>query len=288
MSLRSTHQSASSFCRFLSHATRFQHLRGAAVALLALGILFASSSAWAVVVPAGPHTFDGSLPGNAFVGFDGTEFVTPASAPTNTFGVSIDSGALHQDYALSAFHIDSGFLVTSSFVFDPSATGTVTPGEAIFSSIGSGAFHISDTFGIILSGSFTNATFTSAVAATAGSLSSSNISGLVLTPGPAFKFDTSSVSSIAASPTGFSISLSSIPGGVAVTSPIGLGPFIPVTLSPFVLSNGSTVVSGTMTVVPEPSAIVLVGFGALALAVPAYRRWRRKPRATGRSTIPSS
>ena len=144
--------------------------------------------------------------------------------------------------------------MTSSFVLDPGATGTIAPGEALFSSVGAGAFHISDTFGIVLSGTFTSATFTSAVDATAGSLSSSNINGLVLTPGPAFTFDTSSVTSIAASPTGFSISLSAIPGGVAVTSPIGLGPFIPVTLSPFDLSSGSTVVSGAMTVVPEPSA----------------------------------
>jgi hypothetical protein len=258
----------------LSQSTGCQHLRGAAVALLALGILFASSSARAVVVPPGPHTFDGSLPGNAFVSFDGTKFVTPALAPTNTLGVSIDSGALHQNYPLSEFHIDSGFLVTSSFVFD--LGGTIASGDAIFSSVGSGAFHIDDAFGIILSGSFSNGTFTSAVGATAGSLSSSNINGLVLTPGPAFTFDTSSVSSIAASPTGFSISLSSIPGGVAVTSPTGPGPFIPVTLSPFVLSNGSTVVSGTMTVVPEPSAIILMGFGTMSLALRAYRRWRRK------------
>jgi len=265
---------ASPFGRFLSQATRFQHLRGAAVALFALGIVFANSSALAVVVPAGPHTFDGNLPGIAFVSFDGTEFVTPALAPTNTFGVSIGPGALLQDYPLSAFHIDSGFHVTSSFVFD--AGGTVLPGDAIFSSIGPGAFHISDTFGIILSGVFANATFTSAEGATAGSLSSSNINGLVLTPGPAFKFDTSFVSSIAASPTGFSISLSSIPGGVDVTPHSGPGPFIPVTLLPFVPSSGSAVVSGAMTVVPEPSAIVLMGFGTMALAICAYRRWRRK------------
>src|SRR5580698_6343916 len=114
-----SHTAASPFCRFLNQAIRSPHLCGAWVALFALGILFVGNSALAVVVPVGPHTFDGNLPGNAFVSFDGTKFVTPAAAPTNTFGVSIDSGALHQDYPLSAFHIDSGFLVTSSFVFDP-------------------------------------------------------------------------------------------------------------------------------------------------------------------------
>lgn len=267
---------ANRFRRFLSQPTRVRYLPGAAVALLALGVLLASSNAWAVIVPAGSHTFDGNLPGTAFVSFDGTEFITPGSAPTNTFGVSIDAGALHQDYPSSSFVIDSGFHVTSSFVLDPSMTGTVAPGEAIFSSVGSGAFHISDSFGIILSGSFTNATFASSVAATAGSLNSSNANGLVLTPGPAFTFDTSFVSSIAAIPTGFTLSLSSIPGGVAVTSPIGVGLFIPVTLSSFDFSNGSSGVSGEITVVPEPSAIALMGFGAMTLAVGAYRRWRRK------------
>src|SRR5450755_3941156 len=120
------------------NTARFRYLRCTAIVLLVLRSLFVCSSAVAVVVPAGPHTFDGNLPGNAFVSFDGAEFITPASAPTNTFGVSIDSGALHQDYPLSAFHIDSGFLVTSSFVIDPGATGTIAPGETIVSVVGAG------------------------------------------------------------------------------------------------------------------------------------------------------
>ena len=54
---------ASSIGRCVSQPARFQNLRCAASAMLAVGILFASSSAWAVVVPPGPHTFDGNLPG---------------------------------------------------------------------------------------------------------------------------------------------------------------------------------------------------------------------------------
>ena len=216
-------------------------------------------------MPPGPHSFDANLSGIAFVGFDGTSFVTPTLAPTSTFGVSINGGALLQDYPLSSFQIDSGFAVTSSFVSDPTTTGTIAAGADIATFIGPGTFHINNTLGTILSGSFASATFASAVGATAGSLSSSNITGLVLTPGPAFTFDTSLVSSIAASPTGFSFALSSIPGGVAVTSPVGLGPNIPVTLSPFALSNGSTVVSGTITV-PEPSSLCLAVLAGLVLS----------------------
>lgn len=246
-----------------------------AIALAMFSLIFSPTAAWAVVVPPGPHSFDGNLPGNGFVSFDGTSLMTPAVAPTATFGVSIDSGALQQNYPSSSFHILGGFSVTSAFVQD--GGGTINPGDNIFGSIGSGSFNFTDTFGTILSGSFTSATFTTSVGATAGSVQTSNISGLVLTPGPAFTFDSSFVSAIALAPTGFSISLSSIPGGIAATA-IGapLGPFIPAAILAFDPSSGSAVVSGKMTVVPEPGSLALLSFGAFALAIPAWRRWRRK------------
>jgi len=40
--------------------------------------------------------------------------------------------------------------------------------------------------------------------------------------------------------------------------------------------------------IPEPATATLMGFGGLALAVPAYRRWRRRSRATARCSISSS
>lgn len=258
----------------LSRAQAF--LRLAALSLLALTVLSAHNSAWAVIVPPGPHKFDTNLPGISFVGYDGANFFTPVVAPKSTMGVSIDLGALNHSYPNSEFHIDSGFKVLSSFLFDPSATGTIAAGEALFVSVGAGSFHINDAIGTILSGTFTSATFTSAFTSTAGSLSSSNINGLVLTPGPAFKFDGGTfVSAIAPSPTGFSISLSSIPGGVSVVGPTGPGlSFIPVTLSPFALSVGSTVVSGNMTVVPEPSTFALAAVAGVGMIY-----WRRRRRA---------
>ncbi len=252
--------------------TVFARTRSAVVALLVIATLSSASSAFAVIVPAGPHTFDSNLTGTAFVGYTGSSFVTPIVAPTNTFGVSIDAGAFLQNYPLSSFHIDGGFAVISSFVFDPTLTPIVA-GESVFSSIGPGTFHISDPAGTILSGTFSSASFTSAVSSTAGSLSSSNINGLVLTPGPAFTFDTTSVTSIALTPTGFSISLSAIPGGVAVAPAGPLATFTPVTLLPFALSSGSTVVSGTITVVPEPSTFCLAGLAVLMLAA---RGWKRR------------
>ena len=103
----------------LARVAHNRHALASAIAIFVFSIIFAPGSASAVIVPAGTHTFDGNLPGNGFVSFDGTKFVTPLVAPTATFGVSIDSGALHQDYPLSSFHIDSGFSVASAFVFDP-------------------------------------------------------------------------------------------------------------------------------------------------------------------------
>lgn len=246
-----------------------------ALALLMVFPIIAASSAWAVNVPAGSYSFDGNLPGSAFVSFDGTNFTTPGALPTSTFGVLIDGGPLQQNYPSTSFQITgTGFPITSAYVFDPALDG-VTVGDAIFGSIGAGSFEISDPFGIIISGVFTSATLTSTVGATAGSLTASNINGLVLTEGPAFTFDDSFVDSIDASPTGFSISLSSIPVAIGAVGPPG-GLFILVTLSPFGLSTGSTVVSGKVNVVPEPSTFALLGFGLLALATPAMRRLRRK------------
>jgi hypothetical protein len=256
-------------------AAHHRHAGTLAIALFAVSMVFAPGTAWAVIVPAGQHTFDGNLPGNLFVSFDGTKFATPLVAPTATFGVSIDSGALHQDYPVSSFNIETGFVIGSVFVFDPTLSGVILPGDPIFASMGPGKFDITDGAGKILTGQFTSATLTSTVGASAASLSASNINGLVLTHGPAFTFDTSSVSSILASPTGFSISLSSIPGGVtAVQNGPEIGQFIPALLSAFAPSSGSAVVSGKFNVVPEPSTIFLAGSGCLMLLGLGWKRLR--------------
>jgi hypothetical protein len=247
-----------------------------AIATVVFLLLVAPGTARAVIVPAGSHTFDANLPGNAFVAFDGTKFSTPALPPTSTLGVSIDGGLLFQGYPSTSVTIISGFSVTSVYVMDPTLSGSIAPGDAVFGSIGPGAFSISDGVGVILTGSFTSATLTSAVGATAGSLTASTINGLVLTPGPAFTFDTTFVSAIAPSPAGFSISLSSIPLGVsAVPAGPPIGPFIPASLLPMAPSSGSTVVSGVMTVVPEPSTLTLGALGLIGTMAIAIRKRRR-------------
>jgi hypothetical protein len=246
------------------------------IAILIAFMLCTTGSASAVIVPVGPHTFDANLPGNGFVSFDGTSLLTPVSPPTATLGVSIDSGALHQDYAITSFNIESGFKIASVFVFDVPMTGVIAIGDPIFGSIGPGMFNFMDGAGKIVTGAFTSGTLTSTVGASVASLSVSDINGLVLTPGPAFTFDTSSVTSILGSPTGFSISLSSIPGAGGVTATASgapIGQFIPATLAAFGPSSGSAVVSGKMNVVPEPSTILLAGTGALLVL---HRGWKRR------------
>ena len=237
---------------------------------------FSPLRAWAVIVPAGPYSFDGNLPGNGFVSFSGSSFSTNAVSSTN-FGVMINPGSLLQNYSGSNFFIDSGFALSSAYVLDVNANSSVDPGEPIFATIGgpTSTFHISDGAGIILSGSFTSATFTSAEGASAGSLSASTINGLVLTPGPAFTFDTSFVSSILSTPTGFTLSLSSIPGagGVAATATgPELGSFIPVSIATFGGSTGSVDVSGKVAVVPEPATVVLAALGVSALLGVGWKR----------------
>ncbi len=268
-----TYYVASSHIRNLTCSLK-GHARTIAI-LIAL-VLCGTGSARAVIVPVGPHTFDANLPGNGFVSFDGTSLLTPVTPPTATFGVSIDSGALHQDYAITSFNIESGFKIASVFVLDVPMTGVIAVGDPIFGSLGPGTFNFMDGAGKIVTGTFTSGTVTSTVGASAASLSVSDINGLVLTPGPAFTFDTSSVTSILGSPTGFSISLSSIPGAggvMATASGAPVGQFIPATLAAFGPSSGSAVVSGKMNVVPEPSAFLLAGTGALLVL---HRGWKRR------------
>ena len=252
------------------------------IAMLACLLLCAPQSAWAVIVGPGSHTFDGNLPANGIVNFNGLTFTTPA-APSANFGVAIDGGPLTQNYSPSSFNITGGFVLVDAFVFDATGNG-ITTGDSIFASVPAGGTFTFTDPGIILSGSFASAAFSSAVGSSAASLSASDVNTLVLTPGPAFVFDTSFVSSIDPSPTGFSISLSSITGGVTIGSsgaaiPLGgTAQLFPVTLLAGGSSTGSAVVSGRMNVVPEPSTITLMSLGVAVLATPAYLRWRRKTR----------
>jgi hypothetical protein len=260
-----------------SQTTKIASSRPLALALLiGLCAIVAPRSAVAIIVGPGPHNFDGNLPGQAFVEYNGTSFTTPAVLPTAVFGVIVDGGITPQLYPGTSFSITGGFTIIDAFAFDSDANG-VDFGDPLFGTIGPGTFEFNNGVGLIVGGSFLTATLNSTVGSTAGSLSASDINGLVLTPGPAFTFDTSFVSSIDLIPTGFGISLSSIPIGVAAAAAgPAVGPFIPVTLASFGLSTGSAVVSGRINVVPEPSSMALLGLGILALATPAYRRWRRK------------
>jgi hypothetical protein len=233
----------------------------------------ATDNAQALPIPAGNYPFDAVLPGNQFVGFNGTSFNTTGSTATATLGVSIDNGTYSQSYSTVSLTITSGFNVTSAFVFDSNNNG-VGPGDPVFASLGSGSFSLDDLLGNILTGSFTTASFSSALGASAGSLSASDATGLTLIKGPQFQ----NVSGIDPTPTGFSISLSSIPGGV-FTTPNGanIGQFFPVTINAFSnLATGSADVSGRINVVPEPGTAVLLLTGGLGVGLPALLRRRSR------------
>ena len=250
------------------------------IALLMLLASVWSSSALALPVPPGTYPFDANLPGAGFISYDGSIFSTPVTPPTSTMGMLINSGT--QNYPLTSLSITGGgfsFLPNTLYAFDADNSSSVNNGDPIFGSIGSGSFSISDNVDLIISGVFASATFTSTVGATAASISTSDSNGLALTAGPSFVFDSTFVTAIN-NPVGFSISLSATNGAVNATYNGGtiFGQFYPIDLGSFGPSTGSTVVSGSAVVVPEPGTLALLSFGLLALATPAIRRLRRKSR----------
>jgi hypothetical protein len=233
-------------------------------------------------IPPGTYSFTSAFsdvhpPVVGIASFNGTQFVSPS--PTDTLQVTLD-GTLEQDYPNATFQITSptGFTVlpNSTYVEDPS--GTIHRGDTIFGSLGSGSFKFSDVAGVIFSGTFTQADFTSTIGSNSLVLQTNDVDGLVLTPGPAFTFSGGTDVSAILAPEGFSLSLVSIPSpGVQATktgSVIG-GLFIPASMNPFGVSNGSVDASGTIIVsgdVPEPTSLTSLGGLALAALLIASRR----------------
>jgi hypothetical protein len=209
--------------------------------------------------------------------FNGTQFISPS--PVDTLRVTLN-GTQEQDFPGTTFQINSGFAVTpgSTYVTDVNADGKIDNGDIVNGLIGNGSFKFSDGAGVVFSGTFTKGTFTGTIGSNSLDTLTTDLNGLVLTPGPAFTFaGGSSVSQILA-PEGFSISLVTIPSpGVQATA---TGPelfftFIPATLNAFGISNGSVDASGTIvvSVSPEPSSIVaLCGLGAMGMFLFARRR----------------
>lgn len=69
------------------------------------------------------------------------------------------------------------------------------------------------------------------------------------------------------------------PVGSSDTFTIDLGTYVPP--GPNTIGAFGAHVTATTSNIPEPATLTLMGLGALTLATPAFRRWRRKPSSSG-------
>ena len=246
------------------------------------------------MVPLGTYTASGTLPNPKFVQYDDSvstpikgDFSTPApysAAPLNTLQFTLDDGTsspIALNYSNVAFLITGGFHVDRSVVVDlPANNGAIDPDEQILSFIDSGgSFELDNANGVILSGSFAKGRFNTAQGSTSGGFFTADTLGLVLTPGPEFKFDNGQISSIS-DPEGLTISLSRIPGGANAMIDAGSQPgggIINADLQSFSLADGSVNISGKLvaSTVPEPSTLMLLALGAFGSLLFGRRAVRR-------------
>jgi len=248
---------------------------------VSLAVLASLSSFAAADIMPGSYPMDASLsatPVREMLGFDGSAFATPASQPQANLIVDLDSGAYVGTIPDVIFTILSGFAEVSTYVIDANGNQQVDTGDDVVTSLGPGQFQLADPGGVVVSGQFQSATFSSKVGGTTGTLSSSPAGGLDLTSGPSFQFgDGTSITAIMA-PEGLEVGVSRIPGaGVSVSGAVPILPGSPVfsaDLEPFDWSNGAIDAQGVADVVPEPSALSLslAALGMVGLALCRRRK----------------
>ena len=249
------------------------------ISLWSLTLLtFLNCGAMADILP-GSYPMDASLsatPVRGMLGFDGGAFVTPASEPQANLIVDLDSGAYVGTIPDVIFTILGGFGELSTYVIDANGNQQVDTGDDVVTSLGPGQFQLADAGGVVVSGQFQSATFSSKVGGTTGTLSSSPAGGLDLSPGPSFQFPDGTQVTAIVSPEGLEVGVSRIPGGglnVSGVVPV-LPPVFSANLDPFGWSNGALDAQGVADVVPEPSTLSLglAALGVLGLALVARRK----------------
>lgn len=201
------------------------------------------------------------LTSTGIVSFNGTSFAaTSAVDPFVVGGIGT--------VANSRFVIDSGFTESSTLVLDaltgPAADGILGPGDTVITRLaGPSSFRILNAANqVVLSGSFTAATFTSSVGGVGGTLSTAS-STLTLTRGPAFPPVTSFDP-----PYSLSFALVGIPNGVSATQIAEISPGIfTADLQPFSPAAGSINIAANIVPIPEPGmGILVVGAAVMGMS----------------------
>jgi hypothetical protein len=231
-----------------------------AVLAVAAGGVMAMSGSQAQAAIVNMNLSDINAPITGVAGFNGTNVVSLGG---------IDNFIItgYPTFTQAQFNITSGFTVTSTNVVDTNLNGLADAGEQLFSAIGAGVFNIVNPSGVIVQGSFSQATLVSSVGGSSVTINAANVDGLDLTPGPVL----TGLGVLSLNPPeDFSVNVVGIQPGVQVSgvSNVFAG-LLSGTLAPFGIgqdpvTSGSVNMSADL-IVPEPASLGLVAVGAMGV-----------------------
>lgn len=234
-----------------------------AAALSLIGLTAAASQSQAAIFYM--NLSDSHPPIGGVAGFNGTNILSLGGI--DDF-VMTDGVTPAMTFPLAHFDITSGFAVTQTRIFDINGSGTANNGDLVIADIGAGAFDIVSPLGVLVHGSFTNASLSTFLGSTTITINSANVNGLDLVPGPVLT--ALGVADFLPSES-FALNVVGIAGpGVQLAGvpTLGTGYYIG-SMAPFAIgqspSSAGSVNLVADLVVPEPASLGLLSVGALGL-----------------------
>lgn len=234
-----------------------------AAALSVMGLTAAASQSQAAIFYM--NISDSHPPVGGVAGFNGANVVSLGGI--DDF-VMTDGVTPAMTFPLAQFNITSGFAVGTTLIADTNSSTFADNGDTITANIGPGTFDIVSPLGILVHGSFANASLNTFVGSTAVTINSANVNGLDLVPGPVLTglgiVDFLPSESFALNIVGIAGPGVQLAGAAPVFPGLFLGSMAPFAIGQAPSTSGSVNLVADL-VVPEPASLGMLSVGALGL-----------------------